>query len=458
MKDREFLKPLIGIVCVAILLLAVVVGLLLDAKSPKPILGIFKPVETTAEQTESFPDSESQNTQNTQGIPAPSDQEPTAPVNDATTEASTLVSDPTAEATQPSDEAPTTTPTQPSDDAPTTEPSRPSDDAPTTEPSRPSGDEPATVPTQPSDDEPATVPTQPSDDDPATVPTQPSDDGSATVPTQPSDDDPTTVPTQPSDDGPATVPTQPSDDAHTTQPTQPSDEGPTTQPTQPSDDKPTTQPTHPSDEPTTRPTLPPDEESPTEPAGISLPYPIADYDLVIEKLAPYQGMYVEDGGNAQDVEAAMLMVHNKSSFPVEYAQLSVRCGEEILTFDISAMPADARVVVQEKNGKKMPDGQLESIDAIVAQQTELDMSESQARVTDNGNNTLTIQNLTGKMIPSVRVFYKYYMEEEGIYVGGIAFTVRITRLGAGASVTIQPSHYTSKTSRVVMVLTYDSEV
>ena len=43
-------------------------------------------------------------------------------------------------------------------------------------------------------------------------------------------------------------------------------------------------------------------------------------------------------------------------------------------------------------------------------------------------------------------------------MGGIAFTVRISRLGAGARVTIQPSHYTSQTSRVVMVLTYDSEV
>ena len=88
----------------------------------------------------------------------------------------------------------------------------------------------------------------------------------------------------------------------------------------------------------------------------------------------------------------------------------------------------------------------------------MEMSESEVKVTDNGNNTLTIQNLTNETIPTVRVFYKYYMKNEGLFVGGIAFTVRISRLGAGASVTIQPSHYTSQTSRVVMVLTYDSEV
>ena len=86
------------------------------------------------------------------------------------------------------------------------------------------------------------------------------------------------------------------------------------------------------------------------------------------------------------------------------------------------------------------------------------MSESQVRVTENGNNTLSIRNLTNKSIPTVRVFYKYYMKEEGVFVGGIAFTVRLTRLGAGATVTVQPAHYNSQTCRVVMVLTYDTEV
>lgn len=79
-------------------------------------------------------------------------------------------------------------------------------------------------------------------------------------------------------------------------------------------------------------------------------------------------------------------------------------------------------------------------------------------VVDNGNNTLTIKNLTNEMIPTVRVFYKYYMTDEDVFVGGIAFTVRLTRLAAGATITIQPSHYNSATSRVVMTQVYDSEV
>lgn len=192
--------------------------------------------------------------------------------------------------------------------------------------------------------------------------------------------------------------------------------------------------------------------------AMSFPCQIPGYDLVIEKLAPYDGMFVEDGSNADIENVAMLMVKNDGSFPVEYTQIRVACGEEELLFDVSALPVGERLVVQEKGGKSIPEGGATSASVLVVQRADMEMSESKVKVTDNGNNTLTIQNLTDETIPTVRLFYKYYMDEEQLFVGGIAFTVRITKLGAGASVTIQPSHYTSRSGRVVMVLTYDSEV
>ena len=195
-----------------------------------------------------------------------------------------------------------------------------------------------------------------------------------------------------------------------------------------------------------------------ESTGLQFPCRVEGYDLVIEKLAPFSGSFVEDGSNGQIENVAMLLVRNEGDFPVEYTRLSVKYGEETLLFDISALPVGESVVVQEKEGKKIPEGVVDASEALVVQRAELEMSQDQVSVTDNGDNTLTIQNLTDKMIPTIRVFYKYHMDEEDIFVGGIAFTVRVTRLAAGASITIQPSHYTSETSRVVMVLTYDSEV
>ena len=205
--------------------------------------------------------------------------------------------------------------------------------------------------------------------------------------------------------------------------------------------------------------IPPEKDPQTgEEVGISFPCQIPGYDMTIEKLAPYNGMFVEDGSNANIKSVAMLLVENNGDFPVEYTQIRVMCGQEELLFDISALPAGEKLVVQEKTGKTISESKATSASALVVQRANMEMSESKVQVTDNDDNTLTIKNLTNETIPTVRVFYKYYMEDESLFVGGIAFTVRISRLGAGASVTIQPSHYTSQTSRVVMVLTYDSEV
>lgn len=205
--------------------------------------------------------------------------------------------------------------------------------------------------------------------------------------------------------------------------------------------------------------IPPEKDPETgEEIGISFPCQIPGYELTIEKMAPYSGMFVEDGTNANVQNVAMLLVKNNGDFPVEYAQIRVICGQEELLFDISALPTGEKLVVQEKNGKTISNDTATSATALIVQRANMEMSAGKIQVTDNGDNTLTVKNLTKETIPTVRVFYKYYMEDEKLFVGGIAFTVRVSRLGAGASVTIQPSHYTSQTSRVVMVLTYNSEV
>lgn len=212
------------------------------------------------------------------------------------------------------------------------------------------------------------------------------------------------------------------------------------------------------------PDLPPFVDIPVETSpdgeslGITFPCQVPEHGLIIEKLADYDGMYVEDGTNRAVQGVAMLLVSNTGDTPLEYTQICVQYSEENLLFDISALPVGESLVVQEKNGKPVPEGVPTSANAMVVHRANMEMSADQVRVTDNGDNTLTIENLTDKTIPTVRVFYKYYMEEQGIYVGGIAFTLRITRLGPNGKITVQPSHYTSQSARVVMVLTYNSEV
>ena len=84
------------------------------------------------------------------------------------------------------------------------------------------------------------------------------------------------------------------------------------------------------------------------------------------------------------------------------------------------------------------------------------MSADQVKVEETENGSLLVTNLTDEEIPCVRIFYKFYMEEEEAYVGGITYTAKLTGLSAGGSQTVSPSHYAAGSSRVMMVRTYDS--
>lgn len=357
-KKMHPVMVIVGTICVLILVVAAMVAVILDSRSPNPILGIFRtePTETTGDT-----------------------QAPT----DGTAEVPEETKAPTYGPEKPTQgpEKPTDPPVKPED--PTVRPSNP-----TVTPNTPT--EPSAPPVTPND--PSVEP-----EDPADTPVTPPEDPADTPVTPPEIRPPEVV-------------------------------------------------------------IPPSVDPDTGKESISFPCRVPDYDLVIEKLAPYSGMFVENGANVPVDSVAMLQIHNDGDFPVEYTQICVQFGQDSLLFDISALPVGESLVVQEKAGKALPEGTATTVTAMVVQRAQMEMSENKVSVTDNGDNTLTVTNLTGETIPTVRIFYKYYMQNEGLFVGGIAFTVRITRLGPGASVTIQPSHYTSQTGRVVMVLTYDSEV
>lgn len=215
-------------------------------------------------------------------------------------------------------------------------------------------------------------------------------------------------------------------------------------------------PTPPSDEfsPVVTDPAVPDRTEDT-PAEVHFPYTVPGYDLFIEHIAPYSGLYLEDGSNREVSQVAMLLIRNDGSYPVEFAEIAVTYGETQLLFDVSALPAGERLVVQEKTGAAIPDGVPDACSVLISRREAMNTSHTEVSVADNGDNSLTVRNLTDQTIPTVRLFYKYFDQQSGVFVGGIAYTAGITRLAGNSSITIYPSHFNSQSSRIVMVLTYD---
>ena len=196
--------------------------------------------------------------------------------------------------------------------------------------------------------------------------------------------------------------------------------------------------------------------SASESANITLPYKIPGTNLVIQKIAEYDGVYIEDGSDSDVSNVATIQIVNQGTEAVEYADISFVHNGEILKFKVTALPAGAQAAVQESNKTKYKEGEHGSCTASVATLDKFEMSEKDVEVKDNGDGSLVVKNLSNKKIPAVRVFYKFYMEEEDAYIGGITYTAKVEGLGAGESQTIRPSHYDSDSSEIMMVRTYDS--
>lgn len=188
---------------------------------------------------------------------------------------------------------------------------------------------------------------------------------------------------------------------------------------------------------------------------VSFPFTVTGTSLSVQSISSYDGVFLEDGSDEEVTGIAAMVVENTGDTDLEYASLSIECDGETLEFEGSDIPAGATVVIQEKNRASWQDGTYSGCTATVAETDGLEMAE-EVSVTETDDGSLLVTNLTDEEIPCVRIFYKFYMEDEDAYVGGITYTAKLTGLAAGGSRTVTPSHYASGSSKVMMVRTYDT--
>lgn len=190
--------------------------------------------------------------------------------------------------------------------------------------------------------------------------------------------------------------------------------------------------------------------------GMEFPYSIPGSNLLVRSIASYEGSFIEDGSDSDISGVTVMVVENTGKTQVEYAAISLDRDAKTLRFEVSALPAGGMAVVQESNKVPFQEGNYTDCTASVAEVEDFTMSEDKIRVEETGEQEITVTNLTDQKIPAVRIFYKFYIEDEDTYVGGITYTAKITDLQAGDSQAIQPSHYLKGSSRIMMVRTYDT--
>ncbi|MCD7807965.1 MAG: hypothetical protein LUH02_01375 [Erysipelotrichaceae bacterium] len=184
------------------------------------------------------------------------------------------------------------------------------------------------------------------------------------------------------------------------------------------------------------------------------PYTSSIDGLQLEGLYLYSGYYIEDGSEDAIDNVAVLQVTNVSGKDIEYAIITLQADDETLTFNVSLLPNDGTAIVMEANKQTCDeDAKLSYGGSEIATLSSMDLCKDQVSIKED-NGSITIMNKTNSDISELRLFYKNQLDT-GEYVGGIAYTVKITDLKANSSQTVQPSHYDTEYGVVMMVRIYE---
>ena len=181
-----------------------------------------------------------------------------------------------------------------------------------------------------------------------------------------------------------------------------------------------------------------------------------DYGIEIRTLAAgYDGAFLEDGTDDEVKNVLALLFVNTSDKDVQYAEYAFAVDGKPISFKVSDLPAGQQCVVLEASRHQRNTNEvLELISRVVAPVDMLPGSDKVLPVI-NDDNTITLMNTTQEELPVVRVFYKYFYEDENSFVGGITYTATATKVPAGGSVTIAPSHFEANASVIMGTGIYD---
>ena len=177
---------------------------------------------------------------------------------------------------------------------------------------------------------------------------------------------------------------------------------------------------------------------------------LKEEQITTENVSPYEGKYLESG----DVETVSgiyaMKFTNTGDQTIQSAQLIFSDGTQELSFLLEMLPAGQSVIVAEQNQLSAAAEKLIFVDSnITYMEAGLEKADY-VKVSDNKDGTVKIENVTGEMLPLVRIFFRPTDANKNP-IGGPCKSVMMDGIEAGAAVDIAAEGW-DETCVVVTVL------
>lgn len=189
--------------------------------------------------------------------------------------------------------------------------------------------------------------------------------------------------------------------------------------------------------------------------AVIFPAQVDGTDLVAQYPALYEGAFPEDGSGEYVVDVAALVLQNTASTGIENARVVLQWEQGAYVFEVDMLPAGKSVLVMER--EKQPFVKHHWTACFGEQTTGKGEWESGGVLTvdEVSMGIIRVSNQSENILNNVRIYYKSYLPEEGLYIGGVTYCMGISEIAAGATEKLRPFHYAAGYSQVVRV-TYNS--
>ncbi len=177
------------------------------------------------------------------------------------------------------------------------------------------------------------------------------------------------------------------------------------------------------------------------------------YDLEITDIGNYTGLYIEDGKDEVLSDILMIVITNKGSLPLQYAEISLPVGDKTAYFKLSTLPQGESIVVLEQNRMKYDKGAVYTVataENVVFFQEDLDLCEDKIKI-QSLNGAMNVSNISGNDITEdVTIYYKNNSID--MLYGGITYRVCIKGgIKEGEIKQVVADHFNDNNSRIMFV-------
>ena len=174
---------------------------------------------------------------------------------------------------------------------------------------------------------------------------------------------------------------------------------------------------------------------------LQFPFEIPGTTLVAEQIVSYDGSFSEGSGKYDVTNVAALLLRNYGQQGITDAQVVLQAGQVIFEFSVDTLPAGARILVPEKNAMEF--GPETFTFCKGNQQTEDSdwQQENYIKLEYPDMGTVTLTNLSDRVLEGIYLHYKTYYPMSDFYVGGKTLIYYVKNLKPGEYIQIYPYNY-----------------